>query len=31
MDHLIFDRSGYIYHGVVSEVAEGARESGGEF
>jgi large subunit ribosomal protein L18 len=31
MDQLCFDRSGFIYHGLVREIAEGARESGGLF
>ena len=28
---VIFDRSGYIYHGRVKEVAEGARQAGHKF
>ncbi|HHU77278.1 MAG: 50S ribosomal protein L18 [Caldicoprobacterales bacterium] len=28
---VVFDRSGYIYHGRILEVAAGARESGLEF
>ena len=28
---VVFDRSGYIYHGRVEEVAAGAREAGLEF
>lgn len=28
VDSVVFDRGGYIYHGRVREVAEGAREAG---
>ena len=31
IETIVFDRSGYIYHGVIKELAESAREAGLKF
>jgi large subunit ribosomal protein L18 len=31
IDSIVFDRSGYLYHGNVKALAEGAREGGLNF
>lgn len=31
IDEVVFDRGGYLYHGRIQELADGARESGLKF
>jgi large subunit ribosomal protein L18 len=31
IDAIVFDRNGYVYHGVVRSIAEGARKAGIRF
>ena len=31
IENVVYDRGGYIYHGVVKELAESAREAGLKF
>ena len=31
IEHVVFDRNGYIYHGRIQDLADGAREGGLKF
>lgn len=31
IDNVVFDRNGYLFHGVVKGIADGARKSGVKF
>ncbi len=31
IDHVVFDRSGYLYHGCIKELADAARQKGLKF
>ncbi|HTY35645.1 MAG TPA: 50S ribosomal protein L18 [Bacteroidota bacterium] len=31
IQHVVFDRNGYLYHGIVKSLADGAREAGLKF
>ena len=31
IDSVVFDRNGYIYHGIVKSIADGARKAGIKF